>query len=757
MAALSFDDLIPDRQRGGGPITFDDLVPQSRALTFDDLTPTSFDKRITDSWNRGLANLKATGYGLVAAGADAVGDKELGDWGLEGYKDATELARTYQSDVPSYKDIRTDTVGGFATDAGKYAVDAVFENLPMFLPSLVTGGVGVAIARKGAEKVVERVVAAKMAEGLSRELAEKAAAKAVLQRVGVGAAAGALPSTAGMETGSIYGDIVEETGKRGGAASAIAFGGGLAAGSLDVLPQVMALKKAFGPLADEFTGSLVKRLGVAGAKTFLAEAGTEGAQTLIEQASVKAAGGKRPYNWDEVIDATLKGGLPGGILGVGGQGVAEVRNALRPTGPPPPPPSAPPRPGDAESTAALNTLAAEGSSIVNAVTAGQPLPEKPLTIPPATASNLPAGEPVTAKVPPQASMATPATAPVLRKDGTPFPTEAAAATAARSRVDLKGKGLKPVPVAGGFGLAPLLATVKQFADGAQGTAKQDTSINDLQRMQVSPPSAGSAVLSEVSRGGEPGMAEETPPIGRGQEAGGRQVEGERGRGAGPDETPVLPDLQRYVRGEAPRGLQPTADRGVAVPSLPPQTAPQTEAAPQSGVTVPASPTVIPTPEPGAAVAATAPVVEPSPAVPPAPAAEVSSPAAGATPMPATAPPAALAPKPARGKRLPRFARIISKKTGGKGVAVFRADHAGIKFDPLIGAISVGNDVDESEALAAQVGKSVLGIKRKKIGDTTTVIMKMDDGTTEELNAADTIDDIKTDMRRAYSLLECVGS
>lgn len=271
--------------------------------------------RISKSLERGVEGLKATGYGLAALGADVVGAEDFGTSMLEKYKQTEAKAQALASDVPTYKDIHS------FGDAGKYAVDAVFENLIMFLPSLVTGGIGAAVARKGAEKLVADMVAKKMTEGLAKEAAEKAAAEMIAKRIALGSAAGAYVPSAGMEMGSIYGDIVDETGKRGGAGLGAAIAGGAAAGALDVVSAVPILGKVFGESAKEIAGSFIKRIGVEGTKQLLLEGGTEGLQTIIEQVSAQAGGSNKPIDWDEVVDAAIKGGIAGGVIGGGTEAV----------------------------------------------------------------------------------------------------------------------------------------------------------------------------------------------------------------------------------------------------------------------------------------------------------------------------------------------------------------------------------------------------------------------------------------------------
>ena len=154
MPVLNFDDIpeqkiTPDKKNKSGVINFDD-IPISAASEEE-----TGQGRISKSLERGVEGLKSTGYGLAALGADVVGAKDFGTSMLEKYKQTEARAQELASDVPTYKDIH-----GFG-DAGKYAVDAIFENLPMFIPSLVSGGVGAAVARKGAESLVADMVVKK--------------------------------------------------------------------------------------------------------------------------------------------------------------------------------------------------------------------------------------------------------------------------------------------------------------------------------------------------------------------------------------------------------------------------------------------------------------------------------------------------------------------------------------------------------------------------------------------------------------------
>lgn len=276
---------------------------------------------------RGGQNLKGMALGLAAAGYDAMGMDGLADRALLTYVDQMERnARGNPAVVGTYRNVKN------LGDAGRYAVEAVLENLPMMLPSLVSGGVGAVVARRGAETLVQSMVREGMRGGASRAAAEKAAQAAIARRITLGAGIPASASSVAMETGSIMGEVFQDTGQKG-SGRALVFG--LPAGLLDSIVPIVALRKMAGPLADELGGHVLKRLGAETGKQFLTEAGTEGAQTLIEKAAVMQASGRWELNrelLDELIDAALKGGIGGAALGGGSQGVQLAREqAAKPT------------------------------------------------------------------------------------------------------------------------------------------------------------------------------------------------------------------------------------------------------------------------------------------------------------------------------------------------------------------------------------------------------------------------------------------
>lgn len=264
---------------------------------------------------RGASNLRAMSEGLAGTVYGLMGADDAARSALEVATARMErTARENPALIGSYENIHG------ADDAIRYAVEAVAENLPMFVPSLASGGAGGLAARKAAQGIVSDMVA---------KVGRERALKELERRIMIGQVTGAATASVGMETGSIAGDIYQKTGR---AEPWTALAGGIPAGLLDTIEPVMALRKIAGPVADGVAGSIIKRLGVESGKQFMAEAGTEGLQTIIENAAVLSAQNKQPLTpelLDGVVDAMLKGGIGGGVMGAGSEAVSGLRHDRR--------------------------------------------------------------------------------------------------------------------------------------------------------------------------------------------------------------------------------------------------------------------------------------------------------------------------------------------------------------------------------------------------------------------------------------------
>jgi hypothetical protein len=283
----------------------------------------SYAEQAGQDLSRGVENLKGTAYGLGALGAEAVGDGALADSLLNDYLESQATAG--RATIGTFRNIRTPD------DAVRYGIEAVAENLPMFAPSLVTGGVGAMAARRIAAKQVATFIEGKLAEGLSADEAKLAAAKMVNARIGAAATGGAYVSSAGMEQGSIFSDTYKDTGEK---APGTALAYGAVAGLLDALPEAAVLKRALGvELGDKVVKGLAQRLAAVGGealKQVPKEGLTEGLQTIIEQAATRSVDGHElltPELLDQVVDSILKGGIAGGVAGGSGEAVHQTTGA----------------------------------------------------------------------------------------------------------------------------------------------------------------------------------------------------------------------------------------------------------------------------------------------------------------------------------------------------------------------------------------------------------------------------------------------
>jgi hypothetical protein len=296
---------------------FSDLGIQRDYLTEEpEAIPTGTDRwEITKGVISGVDQLQAIGGGLVSMVGDVVGVDSLRDWGIETYKRNIEEAKVSEARIGRYEDI--ENIG----DAFDYMMHGIGSALPMFLPSMVSGGVGAIAARKAAESGVKKFLSERISKSVATGLTEKAAAKLAAQQgakyASYGLGAGVGVGSVGLETGSIFGKIQAETGEfRPG----VAVSHGAIAGVLDALPIGRVLNRlGVGQQAKQkITGEIQDGAASYIGKQILAEAGTEGIQTIIERHAVKWVDDNKAIftseGWSEIINATLLGGVAGGAL-----------------------------------------------------------------------------------------------------------------------------------------------------------------------------------------------------------------------------------------------------------------------------------------------------------------------------------------------------------------------------------------------------------------------------------------------------------
>lgn len=327
-------------------------------------TPVEVDNK-RSQFSRGLSafgkEMQGTGYGLTALGSQAlenvIGEndvtKGITDWGLEGYNKSMEESQTGLN-APNVPDIESIKNFSDLTDWGSYQLG---KGLPMLGSLALSGGIGGAIARIGANQGVKALAKGAVGSAITKTVAEKAtqaglktaegqlvtdalkatAAKALRDTFTKGAIAGGFAGSFGVEGGQAFGEeVAAGVNPADAVKSAIAVGG--INGALEFLPfykvakdigmgqyakksiaEVIAdnpelSKKAIG-LAKEVGGRAVKG-GLVGAG---AEGITEGLQELVSIAGLRWAENDPLFadlsseEWGRIKNSMVAGALVGGV------------------------------------------------------------------------------------------------------------------------------------------------------------------------------------------------------------------------------------------------------------------------------------------------------------------------------------------------------------------------------------------------------------------------------------------------------------
>jgi hypothetical protein len=283
-------------------------------------------RQFSNSLNRGIGGLGATGSELMGLGASLLGEDETAIKYLgEGKVKRQALEERYPTSYSSLSDIRgpSDVAGFLAESTG--------ENLPNVGLMALTGGAGSLIGRGVAKYGVEAAVARAAAErGIGLEAAEAAAAAAKSKAGQTGLNVGIGAGSFGLNAPETFAGVYEETGKL---APGTAIGIGALKAALDgVLParlmnqlglrgqakvaEEIAARSSIVP--DSFKLRLAKEIG----KTAATEGVTEGVQEALdifaEQLSGAPGGFSDPKNVDRMLLAAAKGAAGG--LGISGPG-----------------------------------------------------------------------------------------------------------------------------------------------------------------------------------------------------------------------------------------------------------------------------------------------------------------------------------------------------------------------------------------------------------------------------------------------------
>jgi hypothetical protein len=308
-------------------------VAPSESISPDYTTGEAFKKALV----RGGKQLSsAFGDVIPAMGASALGFDEYAKRQMEEAADTQkEIAARYRPEVESYKDVKD------LGSAGTYFVETLGEQLPNLLTSLIPGGIGGTIARRGAVAAAE--TAAKNAgltgiEALTGEAA-KTAGKQIASRTSLGQNLGLALGSYAQNAPEVFENIYNQTGELAPGVSLL-WGAGSAAldsilpatilnkltpaAKVGVVEKILEKSGADKSLLRSFSKEMLKGMGYEGI--------TEGAQELISESAEKFVAGNPQIfsseDWDRVMESAVRGAVAGGAFG-SVSGAADYRESAR--------------------------------------------------------------------------------------------------------------------------------------------------------------------------------------------------------------------------------------------------------------------------------------------------------------------------------------------------------------------------------------------------------------------------------------------
>ncbi len=287
----------------------------------------------TKGVSRGLTRMGETfgdiipAMGAHALGFDEYARKQMG----EAAETERQLADSNPAQFKSYKDVH-----GLG-DAARFGLETVGEQVPNIAAALVPGGVGGALARRGAVGAAEAEMASiapsllesgataqEMAQVTGRVLAEQQAGRSA-----TGQAIGTYLGSYALNAPEIFQNIYDSTGKMDDGAALLA--GSVSAALDSVLPATI-LRKITGPskagiveavlTKSGMEPSLARSVTASVVEGAVSEGVTEGVQEAISIAAEKYVAGNPQIfdskDWHRIVDSSIKGSVGGGAFGIAG-------------------------------------------------------------------------------------------------------------------------------------------------------------------------------------------------------------------------------------------------------------------------------------------------------------------------------------------------------------------------------------------------------------------------------------------------------
>jgi len=159
-------------------LQFDDsaafnFLPSEQALAGSSNGDTN---QIVAGFNAAKDSLDQTYYGLAALVGDALDNKKIFDYGIEGYKRNKKEAQNNGLRVSDFGQIHN------ANDAVDFVLGGVGQLAPTALTALAGGGIGGLAIKKGIEHAAQKAIERKIAAGKLSENGKDRALKTLMNR-----------------------------------------------------------------------------------------------------------------------------------------------------------------------------------------------------------------------------------------------------------------------------------------------------------------------------------------------------------------------------------------------------------------------------------------------------------------------------------------------------------------------------------------------------------------------------------------------
>lgn len=320
-------------------------APEIRDFAEDYQAEINYADEFARGFGQGTDMLQASLYAMTRTLGRELGLDVIEEFGDKGMMSNIEEMSKFGPTQARFTEI--DSMDEFF----RWAAGAFGQAIPSLGAAMAGGGLGGALMKKAVEKSIYGVVRDRMlrqmaAKSISAASAESAVDRALRSRAGAdllrngfqngnaqllqrgfaqGATIGAMIPSSAMQAGETEMNLAE-AGIDGSLLSV--FGTGLAGGALEAAPALRLIDKMFPGVDKAVAGSFIKDFAKATGTQAVLEGSTEGAQEMIQLASLAwhdpSFDMLNPENAMQVLDAFAAGALVGAVTGGGAAGVGRL-------------------------------------------------------------------------------------------------------------------------------------------------------------------------------------------------------------------------------------------------------------------------------------------------------------------------------------------------------------------------------------------------------------------------------------------------